>query len=118
MDVMVHPQTYSCGRCKRNFQERVDAECCCTEYTRELHTCVDIVGLMRLKNLDGFMDNAETGEKLSDAEAREYLQGCLDKGWEVLPTCDCVDFDYQKGCRGRTINQMEGSRRGRNDRKD
>ena len=108
MNVICQPQTYTCGRCKRNFQDRSAAEKCCTQYVKEFHMCIDIEGFLKQKNLDGVFSNKETGVKMTDSEVREYLRDCLAKGWQVLPTCNCPDFDYQTGCIGRAINHSEG----------
>lgn len=69
-----------------------------------IHCCADIEGMLRFHNrpgsLEGVFKNNETGRHLTDAEAREYLHACLEKGWRVLPMGDCDNFDYQKGCLG------------------
>ena len=108
MNVICQPQTYTCGNCKRNYPDRSDAEKCCTQYTREFHICIDIEGFLKQKNLDGAFSYKETGVKMTDAEVKEYLRSCLAKGWRVHPTCDCPDFDYQTGCKGRAINNGLG----------
>lgn len=69
-----------------------------------MHCCADIRGMLRNYSRKGslkgvFADN-ETGRKLSDEEAREYLYDCLAKGWRVLPVGECDNFDYQTGCKG------------------
>ncbi|WP_041272400.1 hypothetical protein [Desulfitobacterium hafniense] len=68
------------------------------------HLCVDISGMLRLYkrkgSLEGVISDPETGRTLSDAEARQYLQECLAKGWRVLPMGDCDNFDHQTGCKG------------------
>jgi hypothetical protein len=52
----------------------------------------------RKGSLKGVFTDAETGNKLSDQEARNYLYDCLAKGWRVIPLGDCDNFDYQTGC--------------------
>ena len=71
---------------------------------RTIHLCVDIEGMLRIHkkkgSLERMMTDNETGRYLSDAEAREYLNECLAKGWRVLPMTECDNFDYQTGCQG------------------
>jgi hypothetical protein len=65
-----------------------------------LHTSAAIRGLLALKDLSGVITD-DQGRELSDAEAREYLHDCLEKGWKVLPMSGkCDNFDYQTGCKG------------------
>ena len=33
-------------------------------------------------------------------EVREYFYDCLSEGKEVIPLCDCDNFDFKKGCQG------------------
>ena len=45
-------------------------------------------------------------------EIRNFLQGQLDMGREVLPMGDCDNFDYKTGCRGHVVEEgaaYEGS---------
>ena len=70
---------------------------------RTIHICADIRGMLnnytRKNSLKGVFTD-ETGRKLSHEEARNYLYDCLSKGWRVIPTGDCDNFDYQTGCKG------------------
>lgn len=70
------------------------------------HMTWNIAGALKKsdKHLDGLMQY-DDGRFLSGKEAREYLQGCLVKGWRVLPLGDCEGFDYDKGCPGHTNEQ-------------
>ena len=68
------------------------------------HTCADIRGMLnnfkRKGSMKDIMTDTETGRCLTDAEARNYLNDRLAKGWKVIPMCDCNNFDYQSGCKG------------------
>lgn len=65
------------------------------------HMSMNIQGLIRntgKRSMKGFFTD-ENGKQLSDKEAREYLDECLEKGWRVIPMSDkCKNFDYQDGC--------------------
>lgn len=80
-----------------------------------MHCCADIRGMLRYHSrkgsLKGVFTDTETGRKLSDEEAREYLYDCLAKGWRVLPMGDCDNFDYQTGCKGHPSPMPEGGAR-------
>lgn len=75
------------------------------------HMCADIRGMLnnhrRKGSLKGIFKNEETGQSLSDDEAREYLYDCLAKGWRVLPMGGCDNFDYQTGCKGHSQESGE-----------
>lgn len=69
----------------------------------KIHMCADIRGMLKNCTRKGslkrvFMD--DTGQWLTDEEARDYLYDCLAKGWRVIPVGDCDNFDYQTGCKG------------------
>lgn len=51
-------------------------------------------------SLQGVITDTETGQPISDSEARKYLHECLAKGWRVIAFGDCDNFDYQTGCKG------------------
>lgn len=38
-------------------------------------------------------------------EIKNFLQGQLDMGREVLPMGDCDNFDYQTGCQGHVVEE-------------
>jgi hypothetical protein len=70
---------------------------------RTLHLAADIRGMLenhkRKGSLKGVFKDSN-GKPLTDEEARDYLYGCLAKGWRVIPFGDCDNFDYQTGCKG------------------
>lgn len=78
---------------------------------RTLHLAADIRGMLRNHHqkgsLNGVFEDIETGQKLTDDEAREYLYDCLAKGWKVIPMGDCDNFDYQTGCKGHSDKERE-----------
>lgn len=69
-----------------------------------VHIHINIQGVLdkcKKKKINFFSD--ENGNDLSDKEARDYLNECLQKGWRVIPCCkseECPHFDYQTGCPG------------------
>jgi len=69
-----------------------------------IHISASIEGLLRNfskpGSLEGILTDGKTGRHISDAEARAYLNNCLEKGWKLLPAEGCDNFDYQTGCKG------------------
>ena len=70
-----------------------------------IHCCLDIRGgMMNAKMLKGVI--TVDGHTLNAVkEIRNFLQGQLDMGREVLPMGDCDNFDYQTGCRGHEVDE-------------
>lgn len=66
------------------------------------HLCLDIRGvLMNWSNRE--LQNCfrhDNGRRMSAQEAKYFLMDELAKGRKVIPTCECDNFDYQRGCQG------------------
>jgi hypothetical protein len=76
-----------------------------------IHLCADIRGLLENNTRRGSLNNTlidDDGRKLTHDEARDYLYECLGKGWKVIPFGDCDNFDYQTGCKGHEVKEVEG----------
>ena len=74
--------------------------------TYRKHMCINIEWMLSQRNkLDGLLED-ENGEPLSDFEVRLYLHECADKGWRVIPTGECDNFDYQTGCKGHGVELL------------
>lgn len=72
------------------------------------HMSMNIQGILRnnkRKKIRFFSD--DNGNEISDADARKYLQECIDKGWKVIPCSDdCEGFDhFGGGCPGHLIEE-------------
>lgn len=69
---------------------------------------VNIAGLLRnYKNrkMNGLLID-ESGKKLNDTEAREFLKECLSEGMKLIPNHNCEGFDpFDKGCPGHKIEE-------------
>lgn len=74
---------------------------------RVIHCCLDIRGgRMNAKMLKGCI--TVDGHTLNTVkEIKNFLQGQLDMGRRVLPMGDCDNFDYQTGCRGHDVEDVE-----------
>ena len=72
---------------------------------RMIHCCLDIRGgMMNAKMLKGVI--TVDGHTLNTVrEIKNFLQGQLDMGREVLPMGDCDNFDYQTGCQGHVVEE-------------
>lgn len=72
----------------------------------QYHVSVNIEGLLRnYKNrkMNGLLVD-ESGKSLSDYEAREFLQQCIDEGMKLIPNHNCKGFDPMgNGCPGHKI---------------
>ena len=74
------------------------------------HICVSVRGLLHKTNAElnrmaKYM--IVDGKKLTTAyEVREALMDELSQGHEVLPTCECDNFDYKTGCKGHENNSQ------------
>lgn len=71
------------------------------------HMAVNIEGMLRFhhrKKITVMED--DNGRRLSDYEARKYLQECLAKGYKLMPNSECDGFDpFGKGCPGHVIEE-------------
>ena len=67
---------------------------------RIVHLCIDIRGAMN--NADCFVGCIKVDGKTLETteEVVDFLNQQLSMGRDVLPTCDCNNFDYQTGCKG------------------
>jgi len=69
--------------------------------------CLNVRGFLRNNTYPHdfeqvFLD--DDGKVLSAYEAREFLFDELAKGHEVIPTCECDNFDYSGGgCQGHPV---------------
>ena len=72
------------------------------ERCRILHIAMSVSGGIRnAKDLKGCI--TVNGRELDTvAEIRACLNEYLKNGKEVLPMCDCLGFDFKKGCPGHT----------------
>lgn len=70
---------------------------------RIVHMCLDTRGAIQWpkSRLKALVRDMETGRYVSADKARAYLLDELARGHEVLPMCDCPDFDFKKGCPGK-----------------
>ena len=70
------------------------------------HMAVNIEGLLRNyknRNMNGLLLD-DNGKRLSDTEARAYLNDCLSKGIKLITSQECEGFDpYENGCPGHPI---------------
>lgn len=76
------------------------------------HVSWSIKGALKLykrTSMDGLL--TVDGKTLNDSEARQFLNECLEKGYECLPMCnsdECPDFDYYgKGCPGHPVEEND-----------
>lgn len=73
--------------------------------TTNYHLCIDINGVLRqtgrefAKNFKGVMKDS-AGRLMSVAEVRVEFEQAQARGWKVMPTTECDNFDYQTGCKG------------------
>ena len=70
---------------------------------RMFHLCMDLEGFIRnTKFPSGYKGvfTHDDGRQMSPVEARDQLRVYLLKGWRVIPTGKCDNFDYQTGCQG------------------
>lgn len=71
--------------------------------SRIVHMCLSVRGALNWpKRRLRWMFKDEKGRYASGDEAREILLEHLSQGHEVIPMCQCPDFDFKKGCPGRT----------------
>lgn len=66
-----------------------------------LHISTSIEGLLRNyknKNMNNLI--IKDGQYLNGKDARKHLKEALQKGWKLLPSNGCDNFDHQKGCLG------------------
>ena len=74
---------------------------------KTIHMCLSVRGALswskaEMKRMAPSM--IVNGKQLKTAdEVREALLDELAKGHEVLPLCDCDNFDYKKGCLGHEL---------------
>lgn len=80
-----------------------------TKYNRR-HMSMNIDGCLRncKRKKITFMED-DSGNFISDTEARKYLNECLAKGWKLIPIgSDCEGFDhFGGGCPGHPITKGE-----------
>lgn len=77
---------------------------------RRVHMCADIRGMLENHRRKGSLKGVfkdDKGNGMSDAAARDYLYECLSKGWKVIPFGECDNFDYQTGCKGHELKEVE-----------
>lgn len=74
------------------------------------HFSCDIKGILKLykkKSMYGLL--TVEGKTLNDSEARQFLNDCIEKGYECLPmgnSDDCPNFDYYGGgCPGHPVTK-------------
>lgn len=74
---------------------------------RIVHMCLSVRGALNWprRRLKGMFRDTETGRVLTPLEAREELLDHLSLGHEVIPMCQCPDFDFKKGCAGKTLQE-------------
>ena len=72
---------------------------------RIVHMCLSVRGALNWpkRRLVGLLRDTETGKALSPEQVREWLMDHLAQGHEVVPMCSCPDFDFVKGCPGKTV---------------
>lgn len=72
-----------------------------------MHMCLDTRGALNWpkRELAKLVRDKVTGRYLSADAAREWLLDELAKGHEVLPMCDCPNFDFKKGCPGKAVSE-------------
>ena len=67
------------------------------------HLCLDVKGfLMRHTRKRDYVGLFKTddGREMGPDEAKRELLNQLALGRKVIPTCECDNFDYQRGCLG------------------
>lgn len=70
------------------------------------HCCIDVRGVLRWPNsILSKLFLQPDGSPMSAFEATLFLTNALAEGKEVLPTCECDNFDFQKGCQGHEVEQ-------------
>jgi len=75
---------------------------------KTVHLCVNIDGLLKRRNLKGWVTDDE-GRELSDAKSRAWLKEQKAMGRRVLPmAANCEGFDYQTGCPGHPVPELTG----------
>jgi hypothetical protein len=71
--------------------------------TRRMHVSLSIEGALKSRKKINYMQH-DDGKRMSDKEARDYLQESLREGKRVLPiSSECEGFDYITGCPGHDI---------------
>lgn len=74
------------------------------------HMSWSLKGILKLYEKDS-MDGLLTvgGKELNDAEARQFINDCIEKGYKCMPlgdSDDCPDFDYYGGgCPGHRVEE-------------
>jgi hypothetical protein len=66
------------------------------------HLCLDVRGALHNwsdRELRGAFRH-DDGRPMSPHEAKDALMDEIAKGHKVIPTCECNNFDYQRGCQG------------------
>ena len=67
-----------------------------------IHLCMDVQGFLEnhvpLSSYEGIFNH--DGRVMNAREARSYLLRELAAGHRVIPTIQCDNFDFQKGCLG------------------
>jgi hypothetical protein len=76
--------------------------------SRTVHLCVNIEGLLKRRNLKGWVTD-DNDRELSDAKSRAWLREQLAMGRRVLPFAkECEGFSYQTGCPGHEKPELQG----------
>ena len=85
----------------------------------EVGESLNVQDVPRLLNIQGFLMNhtrkrdyanlfrTDDGRLMSPDEAKNELLNELAKGRKVIPTCECDNFDYQRGCLGHEENNAD-----------
>lgn len=64
------------------------------------HTCMSIEGGIRNASMLKGCITVDGVTLDTVVEIKKYLRGQIAEGKRVLPMCDCLGFDFQKGCPG------------------
>ena len=69
--------------------------------SKSYHMCVSVRGALNrsYRDLRGMFRHYD-GRLMTGREVQQVLMDELSKGHEVIPACECDNFDYKKGCQG------------------
>jgi hypothetical protein len=104
--ISVNPLNETCDWSPPKFQERARAR------TRTMHVSLSIRGILATwsnRDLEGLLQDVETGRKLTAAEVRQALAAALANGRETLPIGEpCEGFDFGGGgCPGHDAGETD-----------